>query len=132
MPAWRPKPSLLRLLASNRIISPVNNPSLSYVQTSICLHRSIEVFLSEIVFPWLSVNNFLASFDLAIYGLLRRLQMVKFMQTRLALITFSDKRAITSIEYAIIASLIMMVIVASVTSIGHEVKEMFVSLAPVL
>jgi Flp pilus assembly pilin Flp len=58
--------------------------------------------------------------------------MVKFMQTRLALITFSDKRAITSIEYAIIASLIMMVIVASVTSIGHEVKEMFVSLAPVL
>ncbi len=43
-----------------------------------------------------------------------------------------NTRAVTSVEYAIIAAAMVLVIVASVTSIGHTIRTMFSSLAPVL
>jgi len=49
--------------------------------------------------------------------------LVNYIRTALALKT--DKRAVTAIEYALIAALIAVVIIAAVTSLGSGISNTF-------
>ena len=54
--------------------------------------------------------------------------LVNYVRTALASLTV-DKRAVTAIEYALIAALIAVVIIGAVTQLGSGVKSTFYNVA---
>jgi len=56
---------------------------------------------------------------------LLRIYLTAMLQTRLARFAKLDNRAVTAIEYALIAALIAVVIIGAVTSLGKSVSNTF-------